>query len=125
MLSERMKSLPQIYLPSATSLPLPQQIADVADKRPSSYYIENGEIKFYDGFKTEKVKINANDRARMLLAMKIRDYVRDVLDIQVNDGTDVLLQMAQAKLNHHYEKYVHHYGHICEDATLKKIFSKD
>ncbi len=125
MLSERMKSLPLIYMPSQISLPLPQQIADVADKRPSSYFIENGEIKFYDGFKTENVKINVKDKARMLLAMKIRDSVRDVLDVQVNDGNDILLQAAQTKLNHNYEKYVHHYGHICEDATLKKIFSKD
>ena len=124
-LSERMQSLPQVYLPSATSLPLPQQIADVVDKRPSSFYIENGEIKFYDGFKTENVKINAKDREKMLLAMKIRDYVRNVLDVQVNDGIDIQLEVAQGKLNYAYEKYVHHYGRICEDTALKKIFSKD
>ena len=125
MLSKEMESLTQIYLPSETHLPLPQQIADVIDKRPSSYFIENGEIKFYDGFKTENVKINAKDRDRMLLAMKIRDSVRDVLDVQVNDGIDIQLEVAQGKLNHIYEKYVHRYGHICEDTTLKKIFSKD
>ena len=125
MLSEVMQTMPQIYLPSATVLPLPQQIADVGDKRPSSYFIENGEIKFYDGFKTEKVKINAKDRARMLAAMKIRDSVRDVLNVQVKDGADALLQMTQIQLTHNYEKYVHHYGRICEDSTLKKIFSKD
>ena len=124
-LSERMQSLQQIYLPSATSLPLPQQIADVVDKRPSSFYVENGEIKFYDGFKTENVKINAKDREKMLLAMKIRDYVRNVLDVQVNDGIDIQLEVAQGKLNYAYEKYIHHYGRICEDTALKKIFSKD
>ncbi len=124
MLSEKMQSLPQIYSPSATPLPLPRQIADV-DKRPSSYFVENGEIKFYDGVKVEKVKVNLKDRQRMLLAMEIRDSVRNVLDVQVDDGAELALQIAQAKLSNYYDKYVRRYGRICEDATLKKIFSND
>ena len=124
-LSEVMRSLPRIYLPSATEIPLPQQIADVEDRRSSSFFIENGELKFYNGVKTETVKINAKDRAQMLLAMEMRDSVRKVIDIQVNDGSNEELETAQKTLNDTYDKYVKIYGHICEDTSLKKIFGND
>ncbi|MBR3050290.1 MAG: N-6 DNA methylase, partial [Selenomonadaceae bacterium] len=48
-LRDAMQSMPKIYLPSVTALPLPQQVADIEDKRSSSFFIENGELKFYDG----------------------------------------------------------------------------
>ena len=58
----------------------------------------------------------------MLLAMKLRNTVRSVIDIQVNDGSDTQLKVSQEKLNNAYDRYVKLYGHICEDATLKKNF---
>ena len=125
MLSESMQSMPKIYLPSETALPLPKQIADVDDKRSSSFFIENGELKFFNGVKTENIKVNAKDRSQMLLAMDLRDSVRNVIDIQVNDGSDEELQKTQAELNKIYDKYVEIYGHICEDVNLKKIFNRD
>ena len=125
MLSEVMQTMPQIYSPSATALPLPQQVVDVEDKRPSSYFTENGEIKFYDGVRVATIRISGKDRAQMLLAMKLRDTVRSVIDIQVNDGSDTQLKVSQEKLNNAYDRYVQLYGHICEDAALKKIFSND
>ena len=124
-LHEAMQSMPRIYLPSATALPLPQQIAEIEDKRSSSFFIENGELKFYDGVKVTNVKVNAKDRAQMLLAMEIRDSVRNVINIQLNDGSNDELATAQKTLNDTYDKYVKIYGHICEDASLKKIFSTD
>ena len=120
-----MQSMPKIYLPSVTALPLPQQVADIEDKRSSSFFIENGELKFYDGVKVTNVKVNGKDRAQMLLAMDMRDSVRKVIDIQVNDGSNEELETAQKVLNDVYDKYVKIYGHICEDASLKKIFSTD
>ena len=124
-LRDSMQSMPKIYLPSATALPLPQQVADIEDKRSSSFFIENGELKFYDGVKVTNVKVNSKDRAQMLLAMDMRDSVRKVIDIQVNDGSNEELETAQKALNDVYDKYVKIYGHICEDASLKKIFSTD
>ena len=124
-LRDAMQSMPKIYKPSATALPLPQQIPNVEDKRSSSFFIENGELKFYDGIKVESVKINAKDRAQMLLARDMRDSVRKVIDIQVNDGSDADLENAQKTLNDVYDKYIKIYGHICEDASLKKLFGND
>ena len=57
------------------ALPLPQQVADIEDKRSSSFFIENGELKFYDGVKVINVKVNGKDRAQILLAMDMRDSV--------------------------------------------------
>ena len=94
-------------------------------KRPSSYFTENGEIKFFDGVKVSTVKINGNDRAKLLSAMKMRDAVREVIDVQVDDGTDYALYLAQQQLNNIYDRYIKLYGYICEDANLKKIFSND
>jgi len=125
MLNETIQTLPQIYTPSETPLPLPQQVTNFADKRPSSYFTENGEIKFYDGVKVSTVKINGNDRAKLLMAMKMRDAVREVIDVQVDDGTDYGLYVAQQQLNSIYDRYIKLYGYICEDANLKKIFSND
>ena len=68
MLSESMQLMPKIYLPSETALPLPKQIADVDDKRSSSFFIENGELKFFNGVKTENIKVNAKD---LLYAMSL------------------------------------------------------
>ena len=124
-LRDSMHSMPKIYLSSATALPLPQQVADIEDKRSSSFFIENGELKFYDGVKVTNVKVNSKDRSQMLLAMDMRDFVRKVIDIQVNDGSNEELETAQKALNDVYDKYVKIYGHICEDASLKKIFSMD
>ena len=124
-LHEAMQSMPRIYLPNATELPLPQQIAEIEDKRSSSFFIENGELKFYDGVKVTNVKVNAKDRAQMLLAMEMRDSVRNVINIQLNDDSNDELATAQKTLNDTYDKYVKIYGHICEDASLKKIFSTD
>ena len=86
---------------------------------------KNGELKFYNGVKVETIKVNAKDRAQMLLAMDMRDSVRKVIDIQVNDGSDADLENAQKTLNDVYDKYIKIYGHICEDASLKKLFGND
>ena len=125
LLKESMKSMPKIYSPSLAEVPLPQQMPDIEERRPLSFFAEDGEIKFFDGLKSEVIKINSGDRARMLLAMDMRDSVRNVIDIQVEDGDDSELAKAQVELNNIYDKYVGFYGHICEDATLKKIFGND
>jgi len=125
LLNESMQYMQKIYSPSEIELPSPQQIPDIDDKRSSSFFIENGEIKFFNGVKIENIKVNAKDRAQMLSAMDIRDSVRNVIDIQVDDGSDEELEQAQKNLNELYDKHIALYGHICENANLKKIFSKD
>ena len=74
-LRDAMQSMPKIYLPSVTALPLPQQVADIEDKRSSSFFIENGELKFYDDMKVTNIKVTAKERAQMLLAMEMRNLV--------------------------------------------------
>ena len=124
-LNAAMMSLPTVYTPSALELPLPHQVLELEGRRPSSYFIENGAIKFYDGVKAGEVSVAPKDRRRMIQAMKMRDAVRKVLDIQVNDGADEELKKAQFELNAIYDDYVRSYGHICEDVALKKIFGND
>ena len=46
----------------------------------------------------------------MLLAMEMRDSVRNVINIQLNDGSNDELATAQKNLNDTYDKYVK----ICE-----------
>ncbi|MBR6013548.1 MAG: DEAD/DEAH box helicase family protein [Selenomonadaceae bacterium] len=125
MLNESMQSMQKIYSPSETELPLPQQMPEIEGKRSSSFFVEDGELKFYDGIKIETIKANSQDRTKILLAMDLRDATRNVIEIQSNDGDDNELKTAQADMNQIYDKYVEMYGHICEDSNLKKIFSKD
>ena len=125
-LSEVMGSLPQVYTPAVGEIPLPKQVmAENADVPPLSFFIENGAVKFYNGTGVEDVKVNAQDRRRMMSAMRIRDAVRQVIYVQVADGTDEQLAEAQATLNSAYDDYVRTYGHIVEDTALKKVFAKD
>lgn len=54
LLEESMQSMTKVYSPSEIELPLPQQIPDIEKIHPLSYFVEDGEIKFYDGVKSEK-----------------------------------------------------------------------
>ena len=125
-LSTVMGNLPKVYAPAAEEIPLPKQVmAEHADVPPLTFFIENGAVKFYNGTGVEDVKVNVQDRQRMMSAMRIRDAVRQVIYVQVADGTEEQLAEAQAALNSAYDDYVRTYGHIVEDTALKKVFAKD
>ena len=124
-LTEAMKTMPKIYKESEVELPLPKQILTRENINPSSYFEEDGELKFYDGIKVKPVNVNAKDKEKILKAMAMRDAVRKVINIQVEDGNEKDLKNAQDNLNSAYDRYIRDYCHICEDSNLKKIFGND
>lgn len=117
-----MTSMPAIYKESEIKLPLPKQELTKENINPSSYFEEDGELKFYDGVEVKPVKLNAKDKIKILKAMAMRDAVRTVINIQVEDGNEKDLKNAQDNLNSAYDRYIKDYGHICEDSNLKKIW---
>ena len=124
-LSKLMESMPKIYEVNQNELPLPKQALTKENINPSSFFEEEGEIKFFDGVIVKPIKANAKDREKILRAMAMRDAVRTVINIQLEDGDENDLKNAQDNLNNAYDRYVRDYGHICEDSNLKKLFGED
>ena len=107
------------------NLPVPKQI-DSADKiQPLSFFVEDNEFKFFDGEKTEVVKIPSSDRELILQAINIRNAVRNILNIQLENGSDSELSFAQDNLKFAYDHFVKNFGRIQLNAKLKKLFKKD
>ena len=80
-LSKLIESMPKIYEASQNELPLPRQAFTKENINPSSFFEEEGEIKFYDGVIVKPIKANAKDREKILRAMAMRDAVRTVINI--------------------------------------------
>jgi len=56
--------------------------------------------------------------------IQIRNALQEVFDIQVNDGSDEMLSMAQEKLNTSYDRFVEKYGFI-NSVTNMRAFEED
>ena len=56
--------------------------------------------------------------AKRIIGMcKVKDALRNVFDIQLKDGTDEELQLAQEKLNKEYDEFYKRYGYINDSAN--------
>ncbi|HPE14335.1 MAG TPA: DEAD/DEAH box helicase family protein [Bacilli bacterium] len=54
----------------------------------------------------------------------LKDKLREVFNIQLNDGTDDELIKAQERLSHEYDKFVNKYGFINDSANVR-VFDDD
>lgn len=117
-------SLQKNYI-AVENLPTPKQIDSVNNIQPLSFFVEDNEFKFFDGEKTEVVKIPSSDRELILQAINIRNSVRNILNIQLENGTDSELSFAQDNLKFAYDHFVKKFGRIQLNSKLKKLFKKD
>lgn len=125
-IADAVSTLPRVYSHENEIKELPKQFVDTNDYNAMSFIIEDGVLKFYDGIKVTESKLKGDARNRVLHAMRIRDAVKEVINIQVRNGSDEELIAAQTVLSSEYDSYIETYKtHLAEDTSLKRNFSGD
>ena len=117
-------TLEKVYTP-AEGLPVPKQVDIAENVQPLSFFVENNEIKFFNGNSTIPAKIPLENRPMILQAIQLRDDVRNVLNLQVDNCTEEQLSIAQLHLQSTYDDFVARFGHIAKNKQLKELFKDD
>ena len=80
------------------------------------YYRENSQMYL------QELPVTTMNRIKSMIA--IRDCVRELIDVQLDDGSDEDIKQIQAKLNSLYNSFVKNYG-IINSRTNERAFSED
>ena len=80
------------------------------------YYRENSQMYL------QELPITSINRIKGLI--DIRDCVRNLIEIQIDDGSDEEIKQLQATLNRLYDKFVKEYG-LINSRTNERAFSED
>jgi N12 class adenine-specific DNA methylase/small basic protein len=64
------------------------------------------------------------NKAKIISALKVRDAVHKVFDVQLQEKADGVIKSAQAELNKLYDAFVNHHGRF-SDKTNKQVFRDD
>ncbi len=92
-------------------------------KKYSFYYINN---ILYRNVENGLIKDNAKGISleRIKGQIEIRDQVRNLIDLQLNECPDDIFESEREKLNNVYDKFVRKYGYLT-DSVNKKAFKFD
>lgn len=126
-LSSALARIPaNMYQPSSTTLPLPQEIEIPSKSRPFGFYVQNGSLVYYtpqgellaEGFdkKTEQ---------KIRLAIRMREQILAMYDAELHNCSDTELSQHQMALRQSYDTYTEKYGRIFQDNQLRRHFFKD
>ena len=99
---------------------------------PAPTHIKNNAYALIDNFvyqRNDSIMVpieNQNGKTieRIKGMIKVRDSLKEVFDIQLRDGSDEELEIAQLNLNRDYDRYTQKYGYLNESANLR-AFSDD
>lgn len=80
------------------------------------YYRENSQMYLQD------LPITSINRIKGMIA--IRDCVRNLIELQIDDSSDEEIKMEQANLNRLYDRFIKEYGLINSKAN-ERVFSED
>ena len=80
------------------------------------YYRENSQMYLQD------LPITTINRIKNMIS--IRDCVRNLIEVQLDDGSDEEIKQIQARLNNLYNNFVKNYG-IINSRTNERAFSED
>lgn len=100
-----------------------------AESRKFSFQAVNGELYYREAGDTmEKVAVKGKDKiARAVAMVELRDTVRELLDLQMNNADSSLddsITESRAKLNKVYDAFVEKYGFV-PDKKNKEAFKGD
>lgn len=100
-----------------------------AESRKFSFQAVNGELYYREAGDTmEKVSVKGKDKiARAVAMVELRDTVRELLDLQMNNADsslDEAITESRAKLNKVYDAFVAKYGFV-SDKKNKDAFKGD
>ncbi len=87
------------------------------------YTIKNNNIYRRVNDKMQKLESTGTKKARIKGQVEIREQVRNILNLQLNNCSDEILFEEQQKLNNLYDNYVQKYGYL--ESKANKIAFRD
>lgn len=131
-LSEAVKNIHGSYTPRARTAEKKKDTEEVvpapANSRTYSYYAVSGSIYYRGDDETmSKVKLSGDGLKRALTMVEIRDTVRELLDMQLDNADHSLdgdIADKREKLNQLYDSFTAKYGHF-DDKKNARLFKGD
>ena len=131
-LSEAVKNIHGSYTPRARTAEKKKDTEEVipapANSRTYSYYAVDSSIYYrIDGEDMSKVNLSGETLKRTLSMVEIRDTVRELLDMQLNNADNSLdsnIAVMRSKLNQLYDSFTSKYGHF-DDKKNARLFKGD
>ena len=131
-LSEAVKNIHGSYTPRARTAENKKDTEEVipasANSRTYSYYAVSRSIYYRGDDETmSKVKLSGDGLKRALAMVEIRDTVRELLDMQLDNADHSLdgdISEKREKLNQLYDSFTAKYGHF-DDKKNSRLFKGD
>ena len=131
-LSEAVKNIHGTYTPQTKKAEKKKEAEDIipapANSRTYSYYTVSGSIYYRGDDETmSKVKLSGDGLKRALAMVEIRDTVRELLDMQLNNADNSLdsnIAVMRSNLNQLYDSFTSKYGHF-DDKKNSRMFKGD
>ncbi len=131
-LSEAVKNIYGSYTPRARTAEKKKDTEEVipapANSRTYSYYAVDSSIYYRtDDEYMKKVNLSGESLKRALAMVEIRDTVRELLDMQLNNADNSLdsnIAVMRSKLNQLYDSFTSKYGHF-DDKKNARLFKGD
>ena len=131
-LSEAVKNIHGTYTPQTRKAEKKKEAEDIipapANSRTYSYYAVDNSIYYRGDDETmSKVKLSGDGLKRALAMVEIRDTVRELLDMQLDNADHSLdgdIADKREKLNQTYDAFTAKYGHF-DDKKNFRLFKGD
>ncbi len=130
-LSEAMRNIQGKYRASEkeTALQNVDEIPAPANSRKYSFYAVDGNLYYREAGDTmKKVNVSKDTLSRAIGMIELRDNVRELLDLQLNnaDGSlDFDISESRKKLNNAYDSFVAKYGNVSDKKNAKAMQGDD
>ena len=107
------------------SVDIQTQSLDVdPELRNFSYCIQNGVVYYQENESLSEVHRPKNQEDRIRTLIPLRDTLRELIELQVQDADDLSIQSKQQELNQRYDAYQKQYGLLHGRAT-RQAFEED
>lgn len=131
-LSEAVKNIHGSYTPRARTAEKKKEAEEIisapANSRTYSYYAVDSSIYYRtDDEYMKKVNLSGDGLKRALAMVEIRDTVRELLDMQLDNADHSLdsnIAVMRSKLNQLYDSFTAKYGHF-DDKKNSRLFKGD
>lgn len=95
-----------------------------AELRNFSYCIQNGLIYYKENDVMHEIRVSKNQEDRIRSLIPIRDTLRELIELQVQDADDLSIQTKQKALNQLYDDYQTKFG-LIHARSSRQAFEDD
>ncbi len=89
-----------------------------------SYARIDGEVYYRENSRMRRMELPAVTKGRVLGMVELREITQELIQCQMEDGSDTQIAILQQKLNQTYDMFTSHYGLISSSAN-RRAFSQD